>query len=79
MGVSRKERVIDKLRKKGLITKEVESNLFMTFDDYMDDIATKEVELLEEVSRINEKRKNNQPLSFLEKSFWEYFIKTYKV
>jgi hypothetical protein len=79
MSYSSIDELLNSLLNKGLITEEAKADLELTFDDYISNLADNEVKLLEEVSIIEEKISNNNPLTYLENTFWNFFIKTYSI
>jgi hypothetical protein len=73
-----KEEILKQLYDKGLIDSNLKRELPMLFEDYILSIADDEIKLLEEITRISEKIENNGKLTYLEESFYNFFLKQYK-
>jgi len=74
---NKRNEILKDLITKGIITQDISKDLSLSFVDFMKSESNKEIELLEEVERVIEKKNKGVALSFLEERFYKYFIAKY--
>lgn len=74
----KKKIIIQKLIKKGLLKNErIKNDLPLSLNEYFSTLADNEINLLKEITRIDVKKKNQEKLSYIEDSFFNFFLKKY--
>ena len=74
---NKRNEILKDLITKGIITQDISKDLSLSFVDFMKSESNKEIELLEEVERVIEKKNKGVALSFSEERFYKYFIAKY--
>ncbi|MBC8753920.1 hypothetical protein H2O64_04510 [Kordia sp. YSTF-M3] len=71
--------ILNKLIEHGYkIDKSKGEKLLLVYSDFLEVLVNEEYELLNEVLRLEEKKDNNEELTYLEAIFYNYVAKKYK-
>lgn len=74
-----KDKILEKLKKQGFVTDElVAHKLLSVFNQYMKMLVDDEVKLLEEFSKLHDKKNQNEKLTYLEETFYNFMTSKYK-
>lgn len=79
MGHNKENRksILKKLSERNLISKEAKESLSIHYSDILNSLVNDEIVILNEIVRIDDKRKNNEKMTEFEESLLNTFLKLY--